>query len=142
MRIEPTVTLVNRLVDEAGELIPQEFMFDGECVWVRDKLTVPVGIARVLVHHSMFKMDAFTNRPQYKLGVEEWGLPTTPITPDEIGDELVDRESLGWPRQTVKGKVLKKGPPLRNVAQRHDALSVNDPRGGDGAFPGFYGEPK
>lgn len=142
MRFDPTVTLVNRLVDDDGQPVPQEFMYDGESVVIVDRTTVPVGAARIIVHHSMFKMDPVTSVPQYKLGVPEWDLPCEPICLSEIGDELLDRDAVGWPRQTIKGTKLGKGPPLRNVGARHDPIAVNDPRGGDGAFPGHYGDPK
>lgn len=139
MRLEPTVTLVNRLRDADGNPIRQEYMYDGESVVILDKLVVPEGAARIIVHNSMFKVGADVINPEYKLGVPEWGLPTEPIRPDEFGDELVDRQTLGYPRQTIHGKVLGKGPPHRNPTPRRDPLSVSNPRG-DGAFPGHYGE--
>jgi hypothetical protein len=138
--IEPQVTLVNRLVDRQGKPIPYEFVFDAIGYTLIDKLTVPVGAARIIVHNSMYRVGQ--SGTEYKLGVPEWDLPCDPITPDDLSDELIDRAELGYPRQTIKGTVLKKGAPLRNVVKRQDPLSVANPRDKDGAFPGFYGESK
>jgi hypothetical protein len=136
--LEPTVTLVNRLIDNEGNHVPYEFVFDAIPGQVVDRLTVPVGPARIIVHNSMYRMGV-DGQIEYRLGVPEWNLPCEPIPPSEFRDELIDRAGLGYPRQTLKGHVLKKGPPL-GQPKRQDPLSVNSPGGRDGAFPGHYGE--
>lgn len=138
--IEPTVTLVNRLVSDDGQHIPYDFMYDGQPGTVVEKLQLPVGAARIIVHNSMYRYGP--NGIEYRLGVPEWEMPCEPIPPSEFRDELIDRAGLGYPRQTIKGTQLGKGPPLKNPVARHDQLTINSPGGKDGAFPGFYGEVK
>lgn len=138
--IESQVTLVNRLVDEDGRPIPYTFVFDAQPYELIDKMVVPVGVARIVVHNSMYRTSG--QGMEYKLGVPEWDLPCEPLPPSTFTDELVDRAEIGWPRQTIKGRELKKGPPLRNVIKRQDPVNQANPRGSDGAFPGYYGESK
>lgn len=140
LRLDPTVTLVNRLVDASGNRIPYTAMFDGESVVILDELPVPVGIARIIVHNSMFRVDPYGGEPQYKLGVKEWGLDVSPLAPTDISDELIDRSdpAIG-PRMTIKGTKLGKGRPLP-PPRRHDPMNIREPGGReDGAFPGVYG---
>jgi hypothetical protein len=138
--LEPTVTVVNRLIDDDGNHVPYEFVFDAIPGQVIDQMVMPVGPARIIVHNSMYSTGP--NGNEYRLGVKEWGLPTDPIPPDDLHrDELIDRAALGYPRQTIKGNKLGKGAPLKQPA-RVDPISTNNPRGGDGAFPGYYGESK
>src|SRR5690349_11661878 len=93
LRIDPTVTLVNRLRDRDGKVVPQEYYFDGESVVIHESLTVPVGVARIFMHHAMCKMDTFSGACSYKLGVDgEPDFPTDPILVEELGPELVDRD--------------------------------------------------
>lgn len=142
LRFEPTVTLVNRVRDPQGRVIPYEVMFDGESEKIVETLTVPVGIARILVHNSMFRWDPNGGEPRYKLAVREWGMDETPISVEQIGDELLDRSdpSIG-PRRTIHGKILTKGRPLQNVDQRRDPLSVRTTGAReDGVFPGGFGK--
>lgn len=136
--IEPTVTLVNRQVDEAGQRIPYTFVYDSQPVTFVDTITIPIGPARIIVHNSMYRTGP--NGNDYRLGVAEWNLPCDPLPPTEFRDELIDREALGYPRQTVKGTKLGKGAPLRNPTPRREPTSINNPGGKDGAFPGHYGE--
>ena len=87
-----TVRLINRVTNEKGEKVPQEYMFGGEAVWVRDTLDVPVGIARILVHQSMYKLDSTTGIPAYRLGCREFNIPVDDLPLKEIQrDELIDR---------------------------------------------------
>ena len=48
----PVVRLVNRVVNEAGERVPQDVTFGGEALTVRDTLDVPLGAARVIMDAS------------------------------------------------------------------------------------------
>lgn len=99
-----TVRLVNRVTDEKGEKVPQEYMYGGEAVWVRDTLDVPVGIARILVHQSMYKLDALTGLPQYKLGCRSF--ESCPIDPLPVKDldrvELIDRPEGAEKKMSIK----------------------------------------
>jgi hypothetical protein len=119
--------------------VPYEFTYDAQPGQVIDTLVVPVGPARIIVHNSMYSSGP--DGLEYRLGVAEWGMPCTPIPAGEKRDELIDRSTgnIG-PRQTITGKKLGKGPPLKEP-KRHDPISLENPRGQDGAFPGFYGEP-
>ena len=134
LRIEPTVTLVNRLRDENGDPVTQDFMFDGELVQIIDRLTVPYGIGRILAHHSMKKLDLVTMRgSEYSLGCLEFGLPESPITvTDGEVQELVDRNLLPY-RKRVESRRL------HNPIMRHDPMSVTNIGEKDGAFPGGFG---
>lgn len=87
-----TVRLINRVVDETGKRVPQEYMVGGEAVWVRDTLDVPVGLARIIVHQSMYKLDSATGIPAYKLGCREFDIPIDDLPLKEAQrDELIDR---------------------------------------------------
>lgn len=126
-----TVTLVNRLVDDSGNKIEQEFMYDGWSVKIADTLVAPIGPARILIHQSMRKFDPSTNQPVYGLGCPELGIPTDPIKKSELGNELIDRSNL-------PGRVEARR--LNNPIIRHDPMVMGNPGGRDGAFPGHYGE--
>lgn len=133
--LESTVTLINRVVDKDGKTIPMDMTFDGRPVKVEDRLVVPLGVGRILVHQSMYKLDLNTNIREYKLGCPELGLPTTPITEAEVHahNELIDRSKMS------SGANVK-AVHINNPIMRTAPLYYNDPGGGDGAFPGFYSD--
>ena len=139
LRFSSTVTLINRVRDKAGNIVPYEVMFDGESETIQESLVVPVPIARVLVHNSMFRWDPNGGDPQYRLAVREWGMDESPITTEEIGNELLDRNDPAvGPRMTIKGTKLGFGPPIA-PPRRRDPISVRDVGDADGAFPGAFG---
>lgn len=89
------VRLVNRVVDEKGEKVPQEYMFSGEAVVVRDTMDVPIGAARILIHQSMYKIDPVSGQASYRLGCDRLGVPTDDIPEkDTKRNELFERELL------------------------------------------------
>lgn len=140
LRVEPTVTLINRVRDASGKVVPYTATFDGESEEIRESLVVPVPIARILVHNSMYRWDPHGGDPMYRLAVHEWGMDETPIMVSDLGDELLDRSdpSIG-PRTTIHGTKLGKGRPLPEP-RRRDPVSIRDIGEKDGAFPGAYGE--
>jgi hypothetical protein len=142
----PTVTVVNRAVDEDGQPVPYEAHIDGQVIRIDRAVDLPVGIARIIVHHSMYRLDPVTQQAQYRLGVAEWGLPTDPLPPEEWQrEELVDRANLGPARQhgakdprTGRRLALMR---IVNPIRRHDPLVVSAPKPNqDGVHPGGFGE--
>lgn len=139
------VRLVNRVVDEDGARVPQEYMVGGEAFWIRDTLDVPAGVARIVIHQSMYKLDPVSHGAVYKVGCEELGVPTEPIPVAETKRlELLEREYLPPDRQFGAkdryGRTLK---PVRmhNPIRRMDPIAINAPRPSEnGALPGEYGD--
>jgi len=143
---EATVKLVNRVRDKNGKPVPYTAYYGGDTVVIVDELRVPLGPARVIIHHSMYKQEPDTLYSSYRLGCPDLGLPCDPLTEEEVNRlELVDRDLLGPDRQFGAkdrfGRALK---PVKKVyhAMRNDPLTIPDPGSGDGAFAGTYGEPK
>lgn len=132
--LQPTVTLVNRVVDEAGKPITQYYTFDGRSVAITTELQVPLGVARILIHNSMWKLDPTITSPEYKLGCPELDLPVEPITPDMLAskNELLDRSKMA---HGAKVKAVH----IHNPIIRTTPISL-DGRGGDRAFPGYFQE--
>lgn len=130
--LEPTVVLVNRVVDDDGRPVPHIGMFDGQRVEIVDRLPVPYSVARILIHHSMFRLDPNTNLAEYKLGCPEMQLPTDVLKQSEIDqrNELLDRDKMTH-GQRVKAVALN------NPIRRTTPVSM-DASGGDRAFPGFF----
>lgn len=129
-----TVRLVNRVTDEHGNKVPQEFMVGGEAVWVRDTLDVPVGLARIMVHQSMYKLDAATGTPVYRLGCQSFeGCPVDDLPVSELSrDELIDRP------ESQKARMKKE--------RIHNPIAPGQSRGpapirasAEGAQPGEFG---
>jgi hypothetical protein len=140
------VTVVNRVVDEQGQKVPYEAYVDGTVMKIVDSAPVPAGVARIIVHNSMYAIDPVTYSGQYKLGVKEWGLPVEDLPlPTVQRLELVERAHLGPHRQfgATDPKTGKKYTPyrLRNDIRRHDPITqtMPGPRQ-DGAFPGGFGD--
>ncbi len=91
----PVVRLVNRVVDEKGERVPQNVTFGGEALVVRDTLDVPIGAARVIIHQTMYKVDPVSGAPSYRLGCSTLGCPTEDIpVKDAYRVELIDRDLM------------------------------------------------
>jgi hypothetical protein len=91
----PVVRLVNRVVDENGERVPQNVTFSGEALVVKDTLDVPVGAARVIIHQTMYKIDPVSGFPSYRLGCSALGCPTDDIPKeDAYRVELIDRDLM------------------------------------------------
>lgn len=129
---QPVVCVVNRVVDSEGNKVRQECMVDGQAVWVEDKLYVPLGVAKIMIHQSMFVMDPVTRQFQYKLGCDELRVPTGPL-PLEIVKriELIDRSLLPGKTETRR---------IHNPITRHESMVAPSPGSGDGAHQGTYGD--
>lgn len=129
---EPAVKLVNRVVGKNGKPVPQTYTFDGRPVTVSDPIIVPEGVARILIHQSMYTLDVSTNIPQYRLGCPEWDLPVTPIIEGSLleKNELIDRSKMA---SGAKVKTVH----INNPVMRNTPMGV-DTRGGDRAFPGSF----
>lgn len=90
-----TVRVINRVVDKAGNRVPYEGMFSGEAIVVRDTIDLPIGVARILIQGSMFKIDPVNGQAQFKLGCTKLDTPTTDLTEAEVNRlELLERELL------------------------------------------------
>ena len=131
------VRLVNRVIGPDGKRVPHEYMVGGVAFWIHEYLDVPVEYAELLIHQSMYKIDPVSNRGDYRLGCEKFGVPVTdvPLVETERA-ELIDRSLLSPLRQKLK--------PTRfhNPIRRMDPMKQADPRAGDGAFPGEFGDRK
>jgi hypothetical protein len=139
------VQVVNRVKDEQGNPVPYDAWIDGTVLVIQESAMVPEGVARIIVHSSMYKIDPISYTGQYKLGVKDWGMDVTPISKSEASPlELVTRENLTPDRQfgfkREDGKQLK---PVRinNPIRRHDPIAANTPGPRqDGAYPAGFGE--
>ena len=145
MNLDTIVKVINRVVDEDGKPVPYDAHVAGECITIVDSVSLPEGMARIIVHNSMYEMDPFGFQGKYKLGVKEWGIPVDPIKKSELDArvELIEREALTPDRQFgFKNKDGKQYQPKRisNPIRRQEPLAVNMPGRQDGAFPGTYGE--
>lgn len=142
---EPTVELVNRVRDANGKPVPWRGMFGGEQVWIVDRLHVPQGAARILIHQSMYKVEPDTSHAEYRLGCEALGVPTDLIPFAETQrEELLDRDLLTPDRQL--GTKDRGGRTLTVVKRpyrpsRRDPLTVNNPGQDSGAFSGAFERP-
>ena len=141
MPLQQMIRLVNRVVDKDGKRIPREIMFNGEVIVIRDTLDLPVGIARIAIHQSMYRVDPVTGHADYKLGALDsatgepmWGLPHDDLTEAEVTRvELYGRELDPGSRKVESRKI-------HNPIRRHDPLTQSDPRPNeDGASTGHFG---
>lgn len=132
----PVVRLVNRVVDENGERVPQNVTFSGEALVVKDTLDVPIGAARVIIHQSMYKVDPVSGTPSYRLGCQKFGLPTDDLPKSEAyRQELIERE-LMTESERKKMKIVKIHNPINPGLSRGPAnIRVAD----EGAQPGEFG---
>jgi hypothetical protein len=131
------VRLVNRVVDPDGKRVPRKYMVGGIAFWIHEYLDVPVEYADLIIHQSMYKIDPVNSRGHYRLGCERFGIPMADVPVAETErDELIDRTLLSPQRQKAK--------PTRfhNPIRRMDRLKISDPRDGDGAFAGEFGNRK
>ena len=133
----PVVTVVNRVVDDEGKPVPYQAYIDGTVLVIHDQVGIPAGVARIIVHNSMYAIDPETYTGQFRLGVAEWDMPVGPLLFSTISkrEELIDRESLPGSRQKVE-RVR-----LHNPIRRHD--STSSPFVGsreDGTVSAGYGE--
>lgn len=143
---EPTVKVVNRVVRADGTKVPYTAYFGGDTVTFTDAIHVPRGVARIIIHNSMYRQEPDTFAVEYKLGCLEMQVPEDPVSEEDVDRmELIDRSLLSPDRQFGAkdqwGRALK---PWRRVytPRRTDPISIVDPGKGDGAFSGQYGEPK
>lgn len=141
----PVVRLVNRVVDIDGKPVPQEYQVGGVAFWLKDTMDVPIGVARIVIMQSMFKLDPVTYGATYKVGCEELGVPVESIPVEETQRlELIERENLPPDRQLgAKDRHGRTFKPVRiyNPIRRMDPLAVNAPRPSDnGALPGEFGD--
>src|SRR6266480_5053777 len=125
------VTVVNRVRDDKGEVVPYDAFIDGTVLVIRESERVHEGVARIIVHNSMYKIDPISYNGLYKLGVADWGMDVSPINESEAKPlELVDRESLtpdrqfGYKRQDGKSYQPKR---INNTIRRHDPVGMNIP---------------
>lgn len=135
------VRLVNRVIDKDGNRVPWEVRIGGEVVKMTDTLDLPIGMARIAVHQSMYRVDPVTGAADYRLGVLDvasgnplWGLPV-----DDIGlDQVTRTELYGRELDPASRKVETRR--MHNPIRRHDPLAQDTPRPEeDGAHPGHFG---
>lgn len=132
----PVVRLVNRVIDEKGERVPQEYMLGGEALWVRDTLDVPVGEARIIIHQSMYKIDPVNGVPSYKLGCRALSCDDTDLPVAEIKrTELIERELLPE-SERKKMKLERIHNPINPAMSRGVSAIKGD---AEGAQPGEFG---
>jgi len=143
---EPIVTVINRVRDADGKPVPYTAYYGGESYTFDDKIQLALGEARVVIHHSMYRLEPDTMYGHYKLGSPELGLPCDPLPVGEVHkEELIDRELLPVDRQL--GSKDRFGRTLTRVEKRYRPMRTDDwvapnPGSGDGAYAGSYGEPK
>src|SRR5581483_4458372 len=100
MAFEPVVELVNRVHDANGRPVPWEGRYGGDPILITDRLSVPVGVARILIQQSMYRLEPDTMRAEYRLGCEALRCPTDPIPQSDVERvELIERELLPPDRQ-------------------------------------------
>jgi len=130
----PLVKVINRVRGADGSLIPYEGVVDGEAIVVRDTLDLPLGVARILIHGSMYRVDPVTLETAYKLGCAELGAPEDPIPVEETQRvELIDRSGL--PEQKMELQRIRNN----NRVRRHDPIGVSTPApNADGALQGSF----
>ena len=135
------IRLINRVVDKDGKRIPWEVRIGGEVVKMTHTLDLPVGMARIAVHQSMYMVDPVTGSALYRLGAVDsqteepvWGLPC-----DDLSEETVTRTELyGRELDAASGKVETRR--IHNPVRRHDPVNQDSPRPNeDGAGPGHFG---
>jgi hypothetical protein len=132
----PVVRLVNRVIDEKGERVPQNVTYSGEALVVKDTLDVPVGAARVLIHQSMYKVDPVSGTPSYRLGCSALGCPVDDIPKQEAyRQELIDRE-LMTESERKKMKMVRIHNPINPGLSRGPGGIRQD---AEGAQPGEFG---
>ena len=133
----PVVRLTNRVIDEKGERVPYTGTIGGEAVIVRDTLDVPLGVARILIHQSMYKMDPVSGVPSYRLGCKDLDITCADLPVNETRRaELLERELLP---ESQKGKTqfVKLHNPINPGLSR---APISTTKGGDdGALPGEFG---
>src|SRR3990172_6069664 len=131
-----TVRVVNRVVAEDGQRVPYEAMVGGEAFWIRDSMDLPVGIARVAIHGSMYKIDPINATPSYKLGCRELEVETSDLPfADTQRLELLERELLPE-RERKKMKVERIHNPINPGLSR---VAKNIRPDEEGALPGEFG---
>lgn len=132
----PAVRLVNRVRDADGKQVPWEGMVGGEAVWVHDTLDVPLGVARILIHQSMYKVDPANGAASYRLGCAKLGAPEDPLTVDEVTrQELFERELLS-DAERAKVQTKRIHNPI-NPAMSRGARVLRGTE--EGALPGEFG---
>jgi len=141
------VTIINRVIDADGKRVPYEAYIDGTVIKIEDSYPIQEGLARIIVHNSMYCIDPDTYTGQYKLAVKEWGMPSEDLPLAEIKDrvELINREQLPPNRQfgAVDQKTGRKYQTFykKQAIRRHDPIKVVGPGANeDGAHPGGFGE--
>lgn len=142
-----SVRIVNRVVDENGKKVPYEAYVDGDSFKIEDEIMLPSGVARIIVHNSMYAIDPETCYGQYKLGVAEWGMDVSDLPTSQVQRlELIEREQLPPHRQfgAPDHKTgLRKYTPYRksNPVRRHDPVAQTLVHGRkDGATAVGFGE--
>jgi hypothetical protein len=139
------VQVVNRVRDENGKPVQYDAWIDGTVLVIQESVSLPEGVARIIVHGSMYKIDPLSQAGHYKLGVADWGMPVDPISVAESKPlELIERESLGPNRQFGAkdefGRTLK-AHRINNPIRRHDPISANIPGPNqDGVRPAGFGD--
>ena len=132
----PVVRLVNRVVNEQGERVPQNVTFGGEALVVRDTLDVPVGAARVIIHQSMYKVDPVSGAPSYRLGCQKLNCPEDDLPVKEAyRTELIERE-LMTESERGKMKLVKIHNPINPGLSRGPG-AIRDTA--EGSQPGEFG---
>ena len=139
------VTIVNRVRTATGEPVPYDAHVDGDCITIRDQITVPAGIARIIVQGSVYALDPRVDlaERQFRLGVAEWGLPVDTLVEADVkaAEAVLEDEKLHQYDRTTKGghKYIGTRRPVHLARRDPLELSMPGPRQ-DGAFPGGYGE--
>lgn len=142
---EQSVTVVNRVVDTEGKPVPYTAYYGGDTFEIIDEMALPVGVARTVVHHSMYNLDPDTFAADYKLGCKAFNLPCDPLRQDEVTRlELLDRTLLGPDRQLGSlDRFGRKYQPVQRAyrPRRTDPIAVPNPGSSDGAFAGSFERP-
>ena len=132
----PIVRVVNRVVDDNGERVPYNAMFSGEALVLRDTMDMPLGMARVVIHGSMYKIDPVSGAPSFKLGCSSLGCPVDDLALSEVTRvELIDR-SLMSESERKKMKLERIHNPINPGLSRGPAGIRADT---EGAQPGEFG---
>ncbi len=132
----PVVRLVNRVVNEKGERVPQNVTFGGEALVVRDTLDVPIGAARVILHQSMYKVDPVSGAPAYRLGCSALNCPIDDLpVKDAYRTELIERELMSESERS-KMKLVKIHNPINPGLSRGPGAIRET---AEGSQPGEFG---
>lgn len=132
----PVVRVVNRVKDPEGHTVPFEARCAGEAFWIHESIDLPLSVARIVVHGSMYKLDPVTAVAEYRLGCADLGIPTDALPVQETTRvELVDRSLLPPERQKIQPVKL-----YNPIRQREAAPVVSLRSNESGVYQGHFGD--